>query len=61
MIFKFLEEIYVNISVTSGEENDFLSKIPHTQVSRGNIDVFDSKLLHIGHMTKDAMNNLPVK
>lgn len=34
MTLKFLEDIYMNISVTLGEENDFLSKIPHTQLHK---------------------------
>ena len=34
----------MNISVTSGEERDFLSKFSPTQVTQGNIDIFNLKL-----------------
>lgn len=36
----------MNISVTSGEERDFLSKFSPTQVTQGNIDIFNLKLIN---------------
>ena len=45
MSLKLLEEIHINISMTLGEEKDFLGKTPHTQVIKGNIDIFDSKFI----------------
>lgn len=44
MTLKLLEEIFMNISVTLGEEKDF-SKTHMYKIQREIIDIFDSKFI----------------